>query len=362
MKNFHFYFLNLWRIFLFLLIFYLIFFSFNLFIYGLLFFLFFEIFLSSLFFSSITSTSTITSTTTSFNLNSKKKRIPILNYFFLFCIQIGLFWSFFYIFYFQNFQNKNSLIITSNLLNYYSNNNSIFYLKSKSNTQQQQGQEFFNSFNLLSKYSNQQNIIHLLDSSINLSNEIYNSHFISQTIPTTTTNITTTTNTITTSLPPLFHLQIDLSQYQEMFHSLPSSNFPDLKYRSVEEIKQFLPTIFSELPKQFDTKYKNPCWIVDQNHPQYTLQQQQRQRQQQQQNDKKKVKDKKKKARSLEVEEIDLEAEEENENEVMNGLNCLPYFYILGQPKSGTSDLWNRLIKHPNIIPPAKKEVFCYIL
>ncbi|KAL7640341.1 UNVERIFIED_CONTAM: hypothetical protein RMT77_008605 [Armadillidium vulgare] len=38
-------------------------------------------------------------------------------------------------------------------------------------------------------------------------------------------------------------------------------------------------------------------------------------------------------------------------------LKCLPYFFILGQPKSGTTDLYKRLVYHPDIIPPVLKGV-----
>ncbi|RUS75917.1 hypothetical protein EGW08_016330, partial [Elysia chlorotica] len=31
-------------------------------------------------------------------------------------------------------------------------------------------------------------------------------------------------------------------------------------------------------------------------------------------------------------------------------LKCLPYFHILGCAKSGTTDLWNRLMSHPHVI------------
>ncbi|CAL1542196.1 unnamed protein product [Lymnaea stagnalis] len=31
-------------------------------------------------------------------------------------------------------------------------------------------------------------------------------------------------------------------------------------------------------------------------------------------------------------------------------LNCLPYFHILGCAKSGTTDLWNRLMSHPHVV------------
>ncbi|XP_046556098.1 carbohydrate sulfotransferase 15-like [Haliotis rubra] len=37
-------------------------------------------------------------------------------------------------------------------------------------------------------------------------------------------------------------------------------------------------------------------------------------------------------------------------------LRCLPYFYIIGQGKSGTTDLLNRLTKHPKVAPHPVKE------
>jgi hypothetical protein len=76
---------------------------------------------------------------------------------------------------------------------------------------------------------------------------------------------------------------------------LPVS-FPDLRYRTSEEVRSQLAKVFTELPtKGFDPKLKNPCW---------------------------------------------------NHNE---HLQCLPYSYILGQPKCGTSDLYERLKRHPDI-------------
>jgi hypothetical protein len=38
-------------------------------------------------------------------------------------------------------------------------------------------------------------------------------------------------------------------------------------------------------------------------------------------------------------------------------LACLPYAYILGQPKCGTTDLFDRLRRHPDIRMPRQKEV-----
>jgi hypothetical protein len=37
-------------------------------------------------------------------------------------------------------------------------------------------------------------------------------------------------------------------------------------------------------------------------------------------------------------------------------IRCLPYFYLIGAPKSGTTDMHRRLIKHPEISKLVVKE------
>ncbi|KAL0178827.1 hypothetical protein M9458_024269, partial [Cirrhinus mrigala] len=37
-------------------------------------------------------------------------------------------------------------------------------------------------------------------------------------------------------------------------------------------------------------------------------------------------------------------------------LRCLPYFYIIGQPKCGTTDLYERLRLHPDVLLTPPKE------
>ncbi|KAL3864864.1 hypothetical protein ACJMK2_006514 [Sinanodonta woodiana] len=37
-------------------------------------------------------------------------------------------------------------------------------------------------------------------------------------------------------------------------------------------------------------------------------------------------------------------------------LRCLPYFYIIGQPKSGSTDLFFRISRHPDVVTPPIKE------
>jgi hypothetical protein len=86
----------------------------------------------------------------------------------------------------------------------------------------------------------------------------------------------------------------------QTFGELPATDFPDLRYYTKDEIHARFPTIFQELPPGgFDARYKNPCWhVVDRS----------------------------------------------------ERLACLPYAYVLGQPKSGTSDLFERLKGHNDVM------------
>ncbi|XP_054768805.2 carbohydrate sulfotransferase 15-like [Lytechinus pictus] len=36
-------------------------------------------------------------------------------------------------------------------------------------------------------------------------------------------------------------------------------------------------------------------------------------------------------------------------------LRCLPYFYLLGMPKSGTTDLWTKILRHPEVKDTSKE-------
>jgi hypothetical protein len=82
-------------------------------------------------------------------------------------------------------------------------------------------------------------------------------------------------------------------------------SFPDLRYRSTHEVRAAHPKMFRELPLRFNERYKNPCWSSDFN----------------------------------------------------NVVHCLPFVYLLGQPKSGTSDLFERLKAHHRIMAPRRKEI-----
>lgn len=89
------------------------------------------------------------------------------------------------------------------------------------------------------------------------------------------------------------------------FGALPDTDFPDLLYYSKHEIQTRFPRIFQELPRSgFDSKFKNPCW----------------------------------------------RRPEEEGGEGAGALACLPYAYVLGQPKSGTSDLFERMKGHGDVM------------
>lgn len=36
-------------------------------------------------------------------------------------------------------------------------------------------------------------------------------------------------------------------------------------------------------------------------------------------------------------------------------LTCLPYFYLIGMPKCGTTDLWDKLVQHPQVAKVPKE-------
>ncbi|XP_071819278.1 carbohydrate sulfotransferase 15-like isoform X2 [Apostichopus japonicus] len=61
------------------------------------------------------------------------------------------------------------------------------------------------------------------------------------------------------------------------------------------DIRKLDPELFRKFPKRFDERYKNPCWYEK------------------------------------------------------SRLRCIPYFYLIGMPKCGTTDLWSKLVQHPQI-------------
>lgn len=109
-----------------------------------------------------------------------------------------------------------------------------------------------------------------------------------------------------------------ISLLSKVFGNLPTSEFGDLRYRKTKEVRGQLAQIFDELPSDgFLEGFKNPCWKY---HAALNL--------------------KLPKALS------DLVPDD---GESKLSVACLPYAYVLGQPKCGTSDLFERLKEHPEI-------------
>lgn len=97
------------------------------------------------------------------------------------------------------------------------------------------------------------------------------------------------------------------NELQTYFQHLPVSDHPEIANRSRTEVVSQYLQMFSELPigSQFDANSKNPCW---------------------------------------------RDGDE-------GKFHCLPYAYILGMPKCGTTDLYMRLTNHPDVLKLRKKEI-----
>jgi hypothetical protein len=119
---------------------------------------------------------------------------------------------------------------------------------------------------------------------------------------------------------------------------IPASDFPDLKRWSSDEVRARLSRVFAELPADgFLSEYRNPCWMGDVQSIEEVNKR----------NIDRKKRQKRQKGKPV----------EEEEERAHPALSCLPYAYILGQPKSGTTDLFQRLSGHPSVYAPRKKEV-----
>ncbi|KAG8445601.1 hypothetical protein GDO86_010398 [Hymenochirus boettgeri] len=112
----------------------------------------------------------------------------------------------------------------------------------------------------------------------------------------------------------------------------------------IEDLRQFEPHIFSIIPQEFLQFSRNPCWY----------QEYKGERDPYSNN-----------AYLLYAKRFRTIFEEMRQSfwkrlQAIGGhhyrLRCLPYFYIIGQPKCGTTDLYNRLLVHPSVRFSAIKE------
>ena len=111
--------------------------------------------------------------------------------------------------------------------------------------------------------------------------------------------------------------------------------FPDPRKDKFSNFYNVLAAMRALIPTTFDPKFKNPCWYNDFRIPH--------------------LKGKVKKFYNESVPLYNLmKFNKLNESKT---LHCLPYFYIAGFPRSGTTALYNLISHHPQFTGPAHKEV-----
>ncbi|KAI8519219.1 hypothetical protein Bbelb_024760 [Branchiostoma belcheri] len=93
-------------------------------------------------------------------------------------------------------------------------------------------------------------------------------------------------------------------------------------FNLTKELIRLNPKIFSALPREFLPGYKNPCWFD----------------------------------KSVKASPDSQFQEKRIDSESDFLLRCLPYVYIIGQPKCGTTDLYSRITKHPDVVGGHGKE------
>ena len=132
---------------------------------------------------------------------------------------------------------------------------------------------------------------------------------------------------------PFFAYETSEIVIESVFGNLTAVDFPDLKYRTAKDIRDKLPNVFNQLPEDgFDSQFLNPCWFHE-NSAEY----------------KSSIPEKSKFSASQKKRTASA-----HDDKI---LSCLPYVYLLGQPKSGTSDLYQRIVAHPDVVSPDRKEI-----
>ncbi|PIK61810.1 putative carbohydrate sulfotransferase 15 [Apostichopus japonicus] len=101
-------------------------------------------------------------------------------------------------------------------------------------------------------------------------------------------------------IPLPLHENLSLNQIDER-RELPLAGDASSGRLPPDQWKSFLPELFDHIQSNFSSKYHNPCW------------------------------------------------------EDAGSLRCLPYFYQIGSYKCGTTDLWDKLVQHPDVLPVAKE-------
>lgn len=106
----------------------------------------------------------------------------------------------------------------------------------------------------------------------------------------------------------------------------------------------FCPQIFSVIHRKFLPGIKNPCWYEEYS-GNITL-------------DPYRTNMYDRRAKRLRTQELQDNFKKHlvHQDGKMYRMRCLPYFYIIGQPKCGTTDLYARLKLHPEVLFSTIKE------
>lgn len=147
-----------------------------------------------------------------------------------------------------------------------------------------------------------------------------------------------TTTLPTAARPWLIHFLKETGIYSRNFTNNTENNFTSRVIWTHPELD-----ILHKKPFQFLSQYKNPCWYE----PLYTTNVYQ--------NNKYSVM-----SPNIASTMIRLMTEWNQrlmKDEKAQRLRCLPYFYIIGQPKCGSTDLFKRIVQHPDVVSPPIKEL-----
>lgn len=158
--------------------------------------------------------------------------------------------------------------------------------------------------------------------------------------------------TILISLSQIFHVHTTISPpvHHWSIHFLSDTGIHGTNYTNITERNEtkFIWThpeidILHKEPFQFLKKYKNPCW----QEPLYTTNVYQ--------NNKYSLLSPN--VRSTVIRLMTEWNTRLARDQIPQRMRCLPYFFIIGQPKCGSTDLFRRILQHPDVVSPPIKEL-----
>lgn len=148
----------------------------------------------------------------------------------------------------------------------------------------------------------------------------------------------------TNSRLSMIHLLNDHGVYVNYFGNFTAGNWSSWNVTDKREIWSHpqLDILHNELPS-FLSNFKNPCWYEDLREAnvyqfnKYTVIS--------------------RNIRTTMTELIKEWATRIAKDRPARRLRCLPYFLIVGQPKCGTTDVYRKIVRHPDVINPPIKEL-----